>query len=148
MKSQLSMKNPGKVRTIVLTALLGAAGICFAAANGTWLAKVPQADRARVNPYAGSAEAAAAGANLYRNNCAKCHGENAEGRSGRPALKSDRIQNASDGDLAWIIRNGEMFKGMPSWGGLPEQERWQLVTYIRSLNMPTGTTTPQSGGGR
>jgi hypothetical protein len=22
---------------------------------------------------------------------------------------------------------------MPSWSGLPEQRRWQLVTYIKSL---------------
>lgn len=123
-----------RARVFFLSILLSAAGLCFAAANGAWLAKVPQADHTRVNPYAGNADAAAAGQNLYRNNCAKCHGENAQGKASRPALISDRIHNATDGDLAWIIKNGEMYKGMPSWGGLPDQERWQLVTYIRSIN--------------
>jgi cytochrome c oxidase cbb3-type subunit 2 len=110
--------------------------LCFAAANGAWLKKVPEADRVRVDPYAGNEEAMAAGRNLYRQNCAKCHGENAEGHAGRPSLKSERLRDATDGEIAWIIKNGQMYKGMPSWGGLPEQERWQLVTYLRSLNVP------------
>jgi cytochrome c oxidase cbb3-type subunit 2 len=137
-----------KGRILALAALLYCAGFCFAAANGAWLTRVPQGDRDRVNPYAGKPEAAEAGQNLYRNNCAKCHGENAEGKAGRPALRSQRLQNATDGDIAWIIKNGEMFKGMPSWGGLPDQERWQIVTYLRSLNMPVSVDegTPQSGG--
>lgn len=135
-------------RMFVLAALFSGAGLCFAAANGAWLAKVPQTDRQKVNPFAGKPEAAAAGANLYRNNCAKCHGENAEGKSGRPSLKSDRLRNATDGDIAWIIKNGEMFKGMPNWGGLPEQERWQLVTYLRTLNPPEADSlsAPSTGG--
>jgi len=110
--------------------------LCFAKDYGAWLKKVPQEDRERVNPYAGKPEAAAAGANLYHTNCAKCHGENAEGRDGRPSLRSEQMRNATDGDLAWILKNGQMFKGMPSWGGLPEQERWQIVAYLRTLNPP------------
>jgi mono/diheme cytochrome c family protein len=107
--------------------------VCLAAANGSWLKKVPQADRVRANPYAGDPAAAAAGRNLFLNNCAKCHGENAEGKAGRPSLKSKRIQTATDGELAWLIKNGEAFKGMPGWGALPEPERWQIIAYLRSL---------------
>jgi cytochrome c oxidase cbb3-type subunit 2 len=106
----------------------------WAVANGSWLKKVPDADRTRIDPYAGNASAAEAGGNLYRNNCAKCHGENAQGKGSRPSLKSERIQSATDGELAWLIKNGEAFKGMPGWGALPEPERWQIVTYLRSLN--------------
>ena len=58
----------------------------------------------------------------------------AEGKGSRPSLRSDRLANASDGEIAWIIKNGQMYKGMPSWGGLPEQQRWQIVTYLRCLN--------------
>jgi mono/diheme cytochrome c family protein len=108
----------------------------LAEANGSWLKAVPQADRVRTNPYAASGGAVAAGRNLFRNNCAKCHGEDAEGKGSRPSLKSERIQAASDGELAWLIKNGEAYKGMPGWGGLPEPERWQIVTYLRSLNTP------------
>jgi len=125
-----------KGRMVVLAALLGAWVVCFAAADGSWLKKVPQADRTRVNPFAGKPDAVAAGENLFRNNCAKCHGANAEGKGSRPSLKSERLAAATDGEIAWLIKNGQMYKGMPSWGGLPEQERWQIVTYLRSLNPP------------
>lgn len=108
--------------------------LCLAAADGTWLRKVPQADRARTNPYASDASAAAAGRNLFLNNCAKCHGENAEGKASRPSLKSERIAAATDGELAWLLKNGESFKGMPGWGALPEPKRWQIIAYLRSLN--------------
>lgn len=120
-------------RIFILTALLACTALCFAKANGAWLKNVPQKDRQRVNPYAGDPKAAAAGAILFRSNCARCHGDNAEGKRSRPSLRSERVRNATDGDLAWILKNGDVFKGMPRWGGLPEQERWQIVTYIRTL---------------
>jgi mono/diheme cytochrome c family protein len=131
------MKGRAFSFAMILTAsLFTGSMLCYAAANGAWLKKVPQAYHAQANPYAGHPEAAAAGANLFQNNCAKCHGENAEGRDGRPSLRSERMRNATDGDIAWMIKNGQIFKGMPSWGGLPEQERWQIVAYLRSLNPP------------
>jgi mono/diheme cytochrome c family protein len=108
--------------------------LCLATADGSWLGKVPQADRARTNPYGSDPGAVAAGRNLFSNNCAKCHGENAEGKAKRPSLKSKRIQTATDGELAWLIKNGEAFKGMPGWGALPELQRWQIIAYLRSLN--------------
>ncbi len=110
--------------------------LCLAAADGSWLKKVSPADRARTNPYAADPSAVAAGRNLFLNNCAKCHGENAEGKAKRPSLKSPRIQTATDGELAWLIKNGEAFKGMPGWGALPEPERWQIISYLRRLNTP------------
>jgi mono/diheme cytochrome c family protein len=132
-------------RCIRLTAaLFFTSALAFAAADGKWLAKVSREDHARTNPLAGRPEAAAAGANLYAENCAKCHGATADGKGSRPSLKSVRLQQASDGDLAWILKNGAPFKGMPGWAGLPEQERWQLVTYLRSLN-PAFTTAPTAG---
>lgn len=132
-----------KAATLPVAVLLTGSLLCFAKDYSGWLKKVPQTDRARVNPYAGKPGAIAAGGNLYRDNCAKCHGENAEGRGGRPALRSDDVRNATDGELAWMLKNGQMFKGMPSWGGLPEQERWQIVAYLRSLNAPESSTGAQ-----
>ena len=82
----------------------------------------------------GNPEAVAAGRNLFVNNCSHCHGQNAEGKGSRPALRSERIRTATDGELAWLLKNGNVFQGMPRWSGLPEQERWQIVAYIRSLN--------------
>jgi mono/diheme cytochrome c family protein len=100
--------------------------------NGSWMNKVPAVQRSRVNPYAGQTQAAASGRILFVEHCAKCHGENALGRRG-PSLRSTRIENATDGDLAWILRNGSVAHGMPSWSRMPEPERWQIIAYLRSL---------------
>jgi mono/diheme cytochrome c family protein len=126
-----------KGRILILAALLATSLFCLAKADGSWLKKVSQADRGRANPYAGKPDAVAAGENLFHSNCAKCHGNNAEGKGSRPSLKSERVKNATDGELAWLLKNGNVFKGMPRWSGLPEQQRWQIVTYIRSLNIQT-----------
>lgn len=127
-----------RIHIITAGALIAISALCFAKADGSWLRNVQQADRERVNPFAAQPEAIAAGRNLFMNNCAKCHGNEAEGKGSRPALRSDRIRNATDGEIAWLLKNGNVFKGMPRWSGLPEQERWQIVAYIRSLNSRTG----------
>jgi mono/diheme cytochrome c family protein len=108
--------------------------LCFAyAGDGTWLKHVPEKDRVRSNPYAAEPDARAAGAKLFRQHCAECHGADAAGGHGRPALTSARIRHASDGELQWILRNGSLRNGMPSWSSLPEEQRWQIVTYLRSV---------------
>jgi mono/diheme cytochrome c family protein len=127
----------------ILLLLAGAA--LLLAADGGWLRKVPDADRKRVNPLAGNAEAVAAGRVLFDDNCAKCHGENAEGKHNRPSLRSARVAHATDGELAWILKNGSAWKGMPSWSSLPQPERWQIITYLRSLP-PQQDEPPASGG--
>jgi mono/diheme cytochrome c family protein len=123
-----------KFRKLALcSAFLSASLFCLAAANGSWLKKIPAKDRVRVNPYAGNAEAVAAGKNLFQDNCARCHGTDAQGKNGRPSLRSERVQHATDGELAWLLKNGEIYKGMPNWSALPEQQRWQIIAYLRSL---------------
>lgn len=118
--------------------LLAGATACCAAAGGDpnagWLKKVPASDRDRTNPYAGQADAIAAGKNIFSNACARCHGTDGQGRKGRPALASGTLHAATDGEIQWLIKNGEPYRGMPSWGGMPQQQRWQLVAWLRSLN--------------
>jgi tetratricopeptide (TPR) repeat protein len=46
-------------RLLLAAALITASAMCFAAADGSWLKKVPQPDRDRLNPFAGKPEAAA-----------------------------------------------------------------------------------------
>lgn len=122
-----------RVRVWMLAAILLPTVATLAAANGAWLKKVPEKERVRVNPYSGQSDAIAAGENVYRHNCAKCHGGDANGLHGRPSLRCTRIEDATDGDLAWMLKNGNPWKGMPSWDSLPEQQRWQAISYIRSL---------------
>ena len=118
-----------------LAASLGLAGIALlcAAASPRW-DRVPAKDHSRANPLAGQAEAVQAGAFLYKDHCASCHKADALGDGHKkPALRSDRIQSASDGDLEWFLRQGDLRHGMPSWSSLPEAQRWQLVAYLRSI---------------
>jgi mono/diheme cytochrome c family protein len=113
--------------------LLSISTAAIVSAESSWLNKVPPSDRQRVNPYAGQPEAVSAGKLLFEENCAKCHGSDAEGRHERPSLRSERVAHATDGELAWLLRNGSLHKGMPTWSSLPEPERWQLIAFLRSL---------------
>ena len=50
-----------------------------------------------------------------------------------PALNRGATQSVPDGEVFWFITTGSVSNGMPSWATLPEQARWQLVTYLKSL---------------
>ncbi|HZS25739.1 MAG TPA: c-type cytochrome [Candidatus Angelobacter sp.] len=120
---------------LLMAVFLLSAAFLFAApvGDGAWKTRVPDKDRARENPYDSQADAIAAGAKLFHQNCASCHGKEAMGTSKKPNLHSDRIRNSTPGELEWLLKNGSMKNGMPSWSRLPEQERWQIVSYLKSL---------------
>jgi mono/diheme cytochrome c family protein len=84
------------------------------------------------NPYAGDAAAAAAGKKLYAQDCAQCHGNNRQGMGPAPALDSASVRDAKAGELFWFISTGKLTSGMPSWSQLPKQQRWQIVTFLKS----------------
>jgi len=95
------------------------------------------------NPYAGKRAAARAGANLFARHCASCHGPTGGGTGNIPALATGPTQTAADGAIFWFITQGDPNDGMPSWASLSEQQRWQVVTYLKALggaNPPLPTT--------
>jgi mono/diheme cytochrome c family protein len=63
-----------------------------------------------------------------------------------PALLQGPIQTASDGEVFWFITTGAVDKGMPPWSTLSERQRWQLVSYLKSLkNSPSAQkSVPES----
>lgn len=103
-----------------------------------WQKKVPEADRSTPSPLANDANAAAAGAQTYAQKCAKCHGANGEGKGSHPSLRTQKMQDATPGELNWVITHGTGMHGMPGFGKLSETERWQLVSYIKSLQGSAG----------
>ncbi len=112
--------------------VLGSAALVAAAeVNQDWLKRVPAGERARVNPYAGQADAVAAGARLYADHCSRCHGSDLGGAHGKPSLRTPVVAGATDGELFWILRNGDLRHGMPSWSGLPEPERWEILAFVK-----------------
>ena len=129
------MKRRGVLTILIL--LASATFVLAAAGDGAWLQKVPAKDRARVNPFANDPDAPAAGAKIFAEHCAQCHGEDAQGKAdgkhSRPNLHADRIKRATPGELFWLLTNGSQKNGMPSWSRLPEPQRWQVITYLKSL---------------
>jgi mono/diheme cytochrome c family protein len=101
--------------------------------SGAWLKNVPLAAGERANPYAQDADAVAAGAKLFQRHCSSCHGKDANGTGRVPSLHSVTVKKASPGALFWLLRNGLLRRGMPSWSRLPDEQRWQIVTYLESI---------------
>ncbi len=82
------------------------------------------------------------GHELYQKNCEVCHGFDGQGNTSAsaglypPPLNLGRLALAdrkrTDGELFYLIRNGIRNTAMPGWQ-LPDQQTWQLVTFIRHL---------------
>jgi mono/diheme cytochrome c family protein len=128
-------KNLQVARLILILVMAGSA--FGGAGDGEWLHKVPPKDRNRPNPLATDSDSPAAGANIFAEHCASCHGEDAggktQGKHARPNLHADRVKQATAGELFWLLTNGSQRNGMPSWSRLPEVQRWQVITYLKSL---------------
>ncbi len=97
------------------------------------------------NPFAGNAEAARLGEFQFRINCAFCHGLGARGGGRGPDLTRTRKRHGnSDGELFQTINQGVPGTAMPPNGttgqgvGMTEQEVWQVITYIRSVEVKAG----------
>jgi mono/diheme cytochrome c family protein len=99
------------------------------------LAKAPERARAKRNPLESDPDAVAAGRNLFEQHCSECHGAAAEGGKKGPNLRAEEVQSSSPGTIFWVLTNGVVRRGMPVWSKLPEPQRWQLVTYVKSLGI-------------
>ena len=105
------------------------------------LSKAPAKARDRTNPLANDKDAVAAGSNLYDQHCADCHGGAGEGSRKGPSLLKTPVQNATPGTLFWLLTNGVVWRGMPVWSKLPEPQRWQLVSFLKSMNAHNAAQT-------
>ena len=99
------------------------------------------------NPLANDQKAIKAGAALYQQNCAGCHGDDAKGGIG-PSLVDDMFFSVAgdlpDDDYFEVISNG-VFPGMiedgrtakdtmPGFGkDLSKDKIWSVVAYLRSI---------------
>ena len=122
-------------------ALLVGAGTMAAWAQGEW--KAPADQKNVKNPLADKKTdkaLLAEGKKLAETNCASCHGPGGKGDGAAAAAlpppkpadwTSARVASETDGELFWKISNGR--GAMPPWKHLPDNQRWQLINYIRSL---------------
>jgi mono/diheme cytochrome c family protein len=109
--------------------------------------------RKRKNPVALTSSAIESGRELYGEHCQKCHGANGDGKGPKadelsvsPGDFTDakRMGGETDGELFWRISKGRY--PMPAFEGkVSEDERWQLVDYIRTFRAKPNASSP---GGR
>jgi mono/diheme cytochrome c family protein len=91
------------------------------------------------------------GGMTFNGDCAFCHGQDGTTPTdvGKamyprvPSLASHEVQQWSDAELFWIIRNGNRYTGMGAFAkSLSDEQIWDLVHYVRSLGSPgTGPQT-------
>ena len=106
-------------------------------AQGAW--EAPAAEKLKKNPLPANAATVAQGKKVADVNCVSCHGAKGKGDGAaavalnpKPAdWTSKKVQAESDGEIFWKLSTGR--GAMPSWKFLPENDRWALVGYIRSL---------------
>jgi mono/diheme cytochrome c family protein len=99
------------------------------------LTKAPDKARSKRNPLEKDPDAVAAGRILFEQHCTECHGDLAEGGRKGPSLMVTEVQSAEPGAIFWLLTNGVVRRGMPVWSKLPEPQRWQLISYIKSLGV-------------
>ncbi len=134
--------SKSRLRKLGLIALFGVLGISlllvvYLARNWSVMAKA----RKLQNPVPSTAEALAAGHESYREHCQSCHGERGDGKGDKagelsvaPGDFTDArvMHRFADGELYWQITYGR--RPMPAFASkLTEEERWQLVDYIRTF---------------
>ena len=110
-------------------------------------AQAPADFLTKANPLPSSSGSITAGKELFLKGaqpvaCVMCHGELGDGKGlmGTAFVPPPRnftcgamMRNLPDGQLFWIIKNGSPGTGMMAFPGLPDEQVWQLIHYIRSL---------------
>jgi thiosulfate dehydrogenase len=93
-------------------------------------------------PFASSDAAVIAGAKLYTQHCAMCHGSGvgdptvlAKGLYIRPPqFVKHGVEDDAEGETYWKIEHGIRFTAMPSYkGGLTEEQIWQITYFMKNL---------------
>jgi glucose/arabinose dehydrogenase len=103
----------------------------------------PASAKATKNPVAGQPSAIEAGKTLYARNCLSCHGKALQGTGNVPSLVDGKLKGVTAGEIFWFITKGSPDNGMPPWGFLPEEKRWQIVSYVEA--MASGKATASAG---
>ncbi|MBC8329361.1 MAG: DUF3347 domain-containing protein [Planctomycetes bacterium] len=143
MRSTNILLNPGLI-ILALTATALAGNARAAAPQDTkevW--RVPSRHARKTNPLESTPATLAAGKAVFVRECLSCHGD--AGRGDGPASKdlevkpadfSDlQVRKQTDGALYWMISTGR--SPMPTFkDSLTADERWQVVSYIRTLAPP------------
>jgi mono/diheme cytochrome c family protein len=132
------MKNALYVVLMLIAFTLVACGGGSTNASTT-LATIPPEYAGKTNPL--GAEAAAAGAEVFKTNCESCHGPQGHGDGPASEVLDPKPKNLAglqvtvkDDNLFWRISEGKPGTAMIAWKGiLTEEQIWQAISFIRTL---------------
>ncbi len=132
------MKKVLFVVLVLIAVVLTACGGGSSAAVATPV-PVPAEYAGKTSPL--GADAATAGAEVFKTNCVSCHGPqgHGDGPAGAaldPAPKNLAILAPTVGDdfLYWRINTGKEGTSMVAWKGvLTDEQIWQAVAFVRTL---------------
>jgi mono/diheme cytochrome c family protein len=134
------MKKNLILMVTLLTLTLAACGSGSGSSNAAaTLEPVPLEYAGKTNPL--GADAAAEGAKIFKANCETCHGPqgHGDGPAGqaldpKPKNLPELAAQVSDDYLFWRVSEGTPGTAMVAWKGiLTEEQRWQVVAFIRTL---------------
>lgn len=97
------------------------------------------------SPYLGDPESLLAGAKIYKQNCAVCHGvpsssatNIAKGMFPKPPQFFNDNESVTDdeiGKIYWYAKNGIRLTGMPGFiDTLSERELWQVSLFLKYMD--------------
>jgi mono/diheme cytochrome c family protein len=135
------------VKKIFIAVLVLAALVLSACGGGSGggsdaevtLVPVPAEFAGQTNPL--GADAVTAGAEVFKNNCVACHGEQGHGDGPAGAALDPHPKNlpelasaVGDDYLFWRVSTGKQGTSMVAWKGiLTDEQMWQVVAFIRTL---------------
>jgi mono/diheme cytochrome c family protein len=122
----------------------GPSGVCPQPRNTR---RAPGKFRKMQNPLSENAENVKAGEILFQETakpltCMNCHGTQGDGQGPMGAALNppprnftcgETMKDLSDGQLFWVIKKGSIGTGMMAFSGMPDNQIWQLIQYIRTL---------------
>jgi glucose/arabinose dehydrogenase len=50
-----------------------------------------------------------------------------------PSLIDGKLKGVTEGEIFWFVTKGDKDNGMPSWAFMPEEKRWQVVSYLEAV---------------
>ena len=127
------------------------------AGDEIWTA--PSRAARKENPVASEPKFITLGKELFVAACLPCHGVAGKGdgpaaatleRNGVPIrpgdLSNPKLREQSDGALFWKVSEGR--SPMPALQeAFSEEQRWQIINYVRTLSTPQGNTNPPAKSG-
>ena len=134
----------GIQETAATTTAGGPSGVC---PQPRKTKRAPGNFRKLTNPLPASEANVKAGERLFQQTaqplaCMNCHGARGDGAGPMGAALNppprnftcgETMQDISDGQMFWIIKNGSKGTGMMAYSTTPDNQIWQLIHYIRIL---------------